>query len=155
MLWTGRVRAINSSSVGGEGGRGRDETRVGAVRWGARGQSDYVSQTPRSLVRPSHRHHHPPPFRSLRTPRSPPRPCSRRAFPRLTSSHRTLYGVRTTLFVCFQPVCARTRRYAISVSGMRATGRTTRVYVSRVRVLCWVLTRKKKDRYPFGRLTGT
>jgi hypothetical protein len=68
------------------------------------------------------------PFNPRVTHPPPPLPRARvswsRPSPRLlaTSSRRTLYGARTTLFVCFQLVCARTRRYAISVSGMRVTG---------------------------------
>lgn len=147
MLWTGRVRAINSGGAGGWGWT-RETKRVGgAVGWGARrGQSDYVSQTPRSLVRPSHRYHHPPPFYSLRPPHNTPWSCPP---PRLlvTSSHRTLYGARTTLFVCFQPVCARTRRYAISVSGMRAAGPTTgpRTCMLRIFAYSYDSYKKKKD----------
>lgn len=74
MLWTGRVRAINSGGVGRVKERERERRNAcrGAVRRGARGQSDYVSQTPHSLARPSHRHHHPPPFCSLQPPRASP-----------------------------------------------------------------------------------
>jgi len=95
----------------------RQREGEGAVGRGARGRSDYVSQTPRSLVRPSHRYHHPPPFCSLQPPRNSPPPSPSpwsRPSPRLraTSSRRTLYGARTTLFVCFLPVCVRARARA-------------------------------------------
>jgi len=53
---------------GGDGARGQLAEARG-------GRSDYASQTPRSLVRPSHRYHHPPPFYSLQPPRNSPTPA--------------------------------------------------------------------------------
>jgi len=79
-------------------------------------------------------HHRFAPYNPRANPRTPSHLRPR------ASSHRTLYGARTTLFVCFQPVCARTRRYAISVSGMRVTVRTTDVSRISVRAL-----KKKKE----------
>lgn len=128
MLWTGRVRAINSGGVGRVKEREkRNETRVGSSsRWGARGRGAERLRFPNpSLSRATESPA--PPSTTVLLPATPVRissPSSAPASPR-ASSHRTLYGARTTLFVCFQPVCTRTRRYAISVSGMRVTERTT------------------------------
>lgn len=149
MLWTGRVRAINSGDVG-RVKEERDETRVGGSSWGREGEGGRAITFPKPLGLSRDRvtgttiHHR---FASY-NPRADPQPVRPRVSSR-ASSHRTLYGAWTTLFVCFQPVCARTRRYAILVSGMRVTGRTTDARVLHIGVR--TLTGKRKDYCPLGK----
>lgn len=127
----------NAHVGGGEGGGGSLSRRAGPERL----RFPKPLALSRDRVTGTTIHHRFAPYNPRAEPPAPVRPS-----PRLlarASSHRTLYGARTTLFVCFQPVCACTRRYAISVSGMCAAGRTTNV--SRISVL-ELLRKKKKKR---------
>jgi len=139
------VRAINSGGVGRVKER---ETHVGGQFVEARGARAITFPKPLALSRDrvtgTTIHHRFAPYNPRANPRTPSHLRPR------ASSHRTLYGARTTLFVCFQPVCARTRRYAISVSGMRVTVRTTDV--SRISVRALKKKKKKKISLPLRRI---
>jgi len=79
----------------------------------------------------------PPPPRNSPTPHPPPSCPWSRPSPRLlaASSRRTLYGARTTLFVCFQPVCVRAYtkvcNFGVGNARYRTSGRSA--YVARIR----------------------